>query len=180
MAEAQDVKDPGAEEATAARPKRKNVLMLGILLGVMIAEGLVVFALMKNFAGATPTAAQAQGASGLDPAEGQKAPPAAEIKVAEFRAQNKQGQQAYIVQFTVFVTAAEPEKAKVEEAVTRCAAKLKDRISGIVRAMDPERFSEPDLTTLRAKLKEELTQVLGADVPIGEVLVNDFNAYPDS
>ncbi|MBI4581066.1 MAG: hypothetical protein HY718_15285 [Planctomycetes bacterium] len=184
------------EEASPAAGGRKRMVMLGVLAGVMAVEGLVVFVLVKHFsASASPSEAQAASQNGLVSTEGHKAEPDLELKIGEFRIQNRKGQQAYTLDFTVFATIPTRQDAQAagsgggpgaaegrpEDAVVAAkAAKIKDRFSRVVRAMDPERFAEPDLASLRSKLKEELGEVLGADVKIKEVLLTDFSCTPEN
>lgn len=171
-----------AEEVAQPAPtgRRKSVLVFGIMAGVMIVEALVVFVLVKSFAGsASPAQAQAADQGGLVATEGQKAPARAEVKVGEFRAQNRKGQQSYMLQFSVFAAVAEPDKPKMDEAMASKAATIKDRFSRVVRSLDPERFVEPDLITLRTQLKEELAQVLGSEIKVEEVLLTDFASMVD-
>jgi flagellar basal body-associated protein FliL len=171
-------KDASVE--SAPRPaRRKNAVMFGVLAGVMLAEALVVFVLVKSFGGASPASAQAAAAGGLVATEGEKVPERVELKVGEFRAQNRSGQQSYLLQFTVFAAVPEPEQEKVEKAIMAKSATIKDRFTRVVRAMDPERFIEPELTTLRTQIKAELSQVLGSDLNVGEVLLTDFTSAVD-
>jgi len=163
-------------QAPPAGGRRKNVLMLGILVGVMVAEALVVFILVKSFSSTSPASAEA---AGLVAGEGQKAPGQVEVQVGDFRAQNRRGQQSYVLQFTVFAAIAETDKEKVEQAIAAKSATIKDRFTRVVRSMEPDRFVEPELTTLRTQLKAELSQLLGSDLKLGEVLLTDFSSAVD-
>lgn len=172
-------KEASVETATPKTGRRKNVVLFGVLIGVMIAEALVVFVLVKSFGGASPASAQAAGPGGLVATEGEKKAERVELKVGEFRAQNRSGQQAYLLQFTVFAAVAEPDRGRVEKAIAARSATIKDRFTRVVRAMDPERFLEPELTTLRTQLRAELGELLGPDLKLGEVLLTDFTSVVD-
>jgi flagellar basal body-associated protein FliL len=168
-----------APENALPSGRRKRMLMVGILAGVMILESVVVFVLVKSWSPAAgPSAAQAA-ANGLS-SEGEKAPKQVEVKVGDFRAQNRRGQQTYVLDFSVFAKVAEKDKAKLEEEIAAKSATLKDRLVRVVRAMEPERFTEPDLTTLRTQTKEALREVLGAELKIDEVLLTDFTAMVEN
>ena len=52
-------KEASVETATPKTGRRKNVVLFGVLIGVMIAEALVVFVLVKSFGGASPASAPA-------------------------------------------------------------------------------------------------------------------------
>ena len=84
------------EEAPKSPGRRKNMLIGGILLGVMLAEGIVVILLMKHFGPEPATAEAGQGIDGLDPTEGEKAAHQVEVEVARFRAQNEQARQLVV------------------------------------------------------------------------------------
>jgi flagellar basal body-associated protein FliL len=205
MAEDTAAQSTGEQAAASPIPKRKNVIMLGALVGVMAAEAVVVFILVKHFAkAANPPDAHAGSPSGLVAGEGKKASPDLEVKIGEFRVQNRKGQQPYTIAFSVFATVPAPEKkaeaekggkgeggeggeggaaAKVrpeDAAVAAKAAKIKDRFTRVIRSMEPDHFTEPDLMTLRGKLKEELSEVLGLELKIQEVLLTDFSCTADN
>ena len=190
----------------APAPKSKKVMVLGVLVGVMLAEAIVVFVLVKKFtAAANPQDAQAAVASGLDAHDGTKHVADVEVRIGEFRVQNRKGQQSYTVSFSVFAAVPPAEKpkhegkkeekgeggegegkaagpvVKPEDAVVAAkAAKIKDRFTRVIRSLDPECFAEADLATLRGKLKGELSDVLGSELKINEVLLTDFSCSPDS
>lgn len=187
------------EQPVTAAPKRKNIMMLGALVGVMLVEAVGVFIFVKHFSkSANPQSAEAAG-HGLVANEGKKQMPELEVRIGEFRGQNHKGQQSYTVSFDVFaaVPASSRGEAMSEKgskdgddksammraedaAVAANAAKIKDRFTRVIRSMDPEVFAEPDLMTLRGKLKEALDEVLGTEVKISEVLLTDFSFAVDS
>ena len=170
-------KTPAQQEATPKRGRRRIVL-IGLIVGIMAAEAAVVMVLVKSFSRTAPEAVQASHAA-LDTKEGKKPPADIEVRIGEFRTQNLRGQRPQTVDFCVFATVKEPDKAKAEELITAKSAKIKDCFSRVVRSMEPERFKETDLTTLRTQLRHELTQVVGEGLPIGEVLFTSFSALGD-
>jgi flagellar basal body-associated protein FliL len=204
--------------------KRRRIVMLGILLGVIAVEAVGVFIFVKTFlgksgpaqaeasvapapasggehgapagghgaaaapagghgapaAGGQGAAAPSGGEGGLNAKEGTPAPASVEVKVGEFRAQNRRGQQSYILQFTVYASVADSDKPRLEETITAKSAKLKDRFIRVVRGMEPERFVEPDLTTLRTQIKEELCNVVGGGMKVEEVLLAEFTCTTEN
>lgn len=201
---ADQVSQSSAEQPVAGS-KRKNVVMIGALVGVMVIEALAVFFAVKHFSkSANPNDAHAEG-TGLLADEGKKHVPELEVRIGEFRAQNRKGQQSYTVSFAVYATVPVPEKKKDEgkegkkeeggegeekttgpklssedALVASKAAKIRDRFTRVIRSVEPEAFAEPDLTTLRGKLKEELSGVLGPEIKVQEVLLTDFSCSADS
>ncbi len=169
-----------ASEQAAPSRGRKRILMVGVLASVMIIESVVVFVLVKSWSPAAgPAPAHAQ-TPGLVATEGEKAPKPVEVKVGEFRAQNRRGQQSYVLNFSVYAKVAENDKVKVEEDLVAQAATIKDRLVRVVRGMEPERFAESDLMTLRTQVKEALRGLLGSDIKIEEVLLTDFTAVVEN
>lgn len=171
-------KKPAEQQEAPPKRGRRRIVLVGLIVGIMAAEAAVVVVLVKSFSRAAPEAAHASAAA-LDPKEGKKPPAEIEVKIGEFRTQNLRGQSPQTVDFCVFVTVKEPDKAKAEELIAAKAAKIKDCFSRVVRSMEPERFKETDLTTLRSQLRHELTQVAGEELPIGEVLFTAFSATGD-
>lgn len=213
-------KDTEQDEAQKSSGGRKSIILIGIVVSVLVAEGAGVFVFVKSLSKSAQPATAAAAATeeaggkvpesqpgGLIPHEGKPEEPELEVKIGEFRIQNRKGQLAYNLNFTVFVSlvptpAADPaekpkgeggeggekEKEKAAAAppsgadalVAAKAAKIKDRFSRAVRTMEPEQFVEPALTGLKAKLKEELSSVMGPDFRIREVLVTDFTCTPEN
>jgi flagellar basal body-associated protein FliL len=186
---------PSSEQPAANSGKRKNLMMGGVLLGIMLAEGGGVFMLAKHFAG-PPAAAVAAPVGGLDAKAGAKASPETEVEVVRLRAQNEKSQQLRVYDITVAGVFEEKETkeakgeakgeekekegegaagakptSKVAELLLKKKATLQDRFGRIVRSMDPQRFSEPDLTTLREQFKRELQQIVGEEAVVKEVLI---------
>ena len=184
---------PSGAEQPAAGGKRKSMIMAGIVLGVMLAEGVGVFVLAKSMAG--PPAKAEAAPVGLDAKAGVKAPPETELEVVRLRAQNERSQQLRVYDITVAAVfeekpakeepkaeakgeekkegegAAAKPTSKIAELLQRKKATLQDRFGRIVRSMDPQRFAEPDLMTIREQFKRELQQIVGEEAVVKEVLI---------
>jgi hypothetical protein len=59
----------------------------------------------------------------------------------------------------------------VSKVLQKRKATVQDRLARVVRAAEPERFSEPDLRTLRKQFLVELTQIMGEEGLIQEILI---------
>lgn len=166
--------------ATDAAPgsKKKLLLMVGTVLGVMLLEGVGVFVLARQFA-AGPESAQAAEV-GLDPAEGSKTPADVELDVVQLRAQNEKSQQMIVYDLTVVISVSENVAETIKETVARKKATIQDRLGRVVRSLEPQRFSEPDLATLRDRLKHELSQILGLEGELKEVLIPSIVRYNEN
>lgn len=158
-------------EQAAPKPGRKKTVMLGgIFLGLMAVEAIVVFILVKHFTGG-PSTAQAAPLPGTVMNEGTKQPELVELEVAKIRAQNERSQRQMVYSIEVVVTATEDNEEKLNEILQRRKAAIQDRLTQVVRGAEPDRFSEPDLRTLRKQIQTELGAVVGDEKLIHEVLI---------
>lgn len=166
-------KKPG-EEAGGEKPKksRGKLIMIGVIAGVMIAEAAVVFVLVKSFSGGGPQEAEAHSTEGLK--EGEGATPAAaqvDLEVVKFRAQNEKSQRLLMYELSVSAVVSGDSEEEIKEILERRKETIRDRFTRVVRSADPSRFMEPDLATLRDQFKAELSQVIGKEGAIQEVLI---------
>ena len=140
--------------------RKKNLIVGGVLLGVMLAEGVTVAILVKSFGPEPATAEAGEGIDGLDPDEGMKALDEVEVQVARFRALNEQARQ--LVYY---------DETECKDLVERRQATIQDRLSSVVQAADPKVLMEADRATLRQQFKQELGQILGDAELIHQVLI---------
>ena len=170
-----------AEPALSKLPKSKGRLLVGgVIVGVMLVEALVIVVLVKSFGGAAPQQAQAVGPGGLDADAGQKAAQKVEVEIVGLRATNEKGQRPVIYQLTIFAVVSSEHEVEFKQVLERRKETIKDRFTRIVRAADPNCFSEPDLATVRGQFKHELAQVIGIQDAVEEVLISSvvpFSAY---
>ncbi|HOW73141.1 MAG TPA: flagellar basal body-associated FliL family protein [Phycisphaerae bacterium] len=167
-------KKPSEDAAGGDKPKkgRGKLIMIGVIAGVMIAEAAVVFVLVKSFSGGGPQEAEAHATEGLKDGEG--AQPAAaqlDLEVVKFRAQNEKSQRLLMYELSVSAVVSGDSEAEVKEILERRKETIRDRFTRVVRSADPSRFMEPDLATLRDQFKAELSQVIGKEGAIQEVLI---------
>lgn len=165
--------EPAAAETPPPAPRKKTFITVGILVGIMLAEGAAVFFLARHVGG-QPQVAAAADLHGLDSAAGKRAPVDQEVEVVKFRAQNEKGSQPVTYEMSIAAVVSEEDQAKVAEALGRKKATIQDRLSRIVRSLDPQRFAEPDLSTLRQQFKHELGQIVDDEDAIKEVLLPSF------
>lgn len=176
---AEDFEESAQAEAGGGRSRRKNLIMVGILVGVMVIEGAGVFILAKHF-GARPASAEAGGIDGLDPEEGQKAPKEIEVEVARFRAQNDQARQTAVYELTVYAVVLETDQEAFASMIEQKKATIQDRFSSIIRAADPQVLNEPDPATLRQSFERELSQIAEEEEMVRRVLIPSIVAYREN
>jgi hypothetical protein len=181
MAEGKATEQAPEQEAPKSS-KKKTFILGGGLLGVMVLEAVVVIVLVKHF-GATPATVDAMppihgvegegeaGGEGEGKAKADRPPAIAELDVVKLRAQNERAQRQITYDLDVYVSVAGVNKDKVSKALQSRKATVQDRLARVIRAAEPERFIEPDLRTLRKQFLVELTQIVGEEGLIQEVLI---------
>lgn len=176
----EEVQEQLAEVAPKKPAKNKGRFMVGgVILGVMLVEALAIFILVKSFGGATPQQAQASGPGGLDVNSGQKASEDVEVEIVGLRATNEKGQRPVIYQLSIYAVVPSEHEDEFRKVLERRQETVKDRFTRVVRAADPNCFSEPDLATVRAQFKHELEQVIGIDGAVDEVLIPSVVPFSD-
>jgi flagellar basal body-associated protein FliL len=166
--------------AQSAAPKSRKMLGAAVLVGVIVAEGALIFGAMRllgdsgaaSAAGGeiAPTAAAAND-SAFDsdtPAD------VAEIVVAETDAFNDRSGRLhmYHIQVTAVVRAAAAER--LEKLVEQRSGTIRDRINTVIRGADPKHLNEPGLETLRRQIQFELNKIVGNDSLILELLIPEL------
>lgn len=156
-----------ATESPPAAPRKKKLMTLGIVLGIMLLEGAAVFAVMKI--SASPVAAEAA-EDGAEATEDVSAMPA-DVSLVECKAINRKSGQALVVRICV-AAQVDPDKVEVvQELVQKRQDTIKDRVQTVLRSADPRHLNDPDLATLKRQIKFELDRVLGDDQLIRAVLI---------
>lgn len=165
-----------AGDAAAASPKKKlPMVTLGMIGGLMVIEGVGIFAAMKFF-GAEP-----------DPTVGmphlevttQPFGESKEIEVAKVRVQNTNGARPMLYSVTINVQVpSDKESLITEDFLKNRKAAVTDAISRIIRSADGKHLSEPGLESLKRKIKFELGALLSDDKVIEEVLIPEFTPMP--
>ncbi|NLE60901.1 MAG: hypothetical protein GX616_21360 [Planctomycetes bacterium] len=169
----------GTEVSAKSAGRKKTMIFGGIFLGIMIAEGLGVALVVRQFSGG-PAKAEAQDLAaehGLNPNEGEKKPEDVEIEVATFRAQNSQARQVVMYDVKVVVSVSSDKEADIKAQLERKRAAIGDRFISTIRAADPQVLAEPDCATLRQQFHQILVEVLGGEESVKKVLIPQFNSY---
>ena len=168
-----------------AKPKKAGIMglltKLPVLLGgVMVIEGVVLFAAFKMMGGSPAPSHGAElhtteEAVELD--ENGKPKPSknakVELLVIEMRAPNKLSGRTFLYDVSIYVVVKGDQGEKVKADLESRKALISDRVRTIISRTDPEKLNgekEPGLETFRRQVKFQLEEILGADL-IEEVLV---------
>ncbi len=175
MAEAAKTPDAAAGAEQTGEKKGKSIATIGIVSGLMVAEGLGIFFAMKFFGSEPdPTVGMTQLAVTTQPFGESK-----EVELAKVRVQNTNGARPLL--YTVCVNLkvpADKETFITEDFLKNRQATVTDTISRIIRSADGKHLSEPGLETLKRRIGIELGTLLGDDKLIEEVLIPEFTPMP--
>jgi flagellar basal body-associated protein FliL len=181
---------PAAAPAPAPAAGDKSAAKKGGLLGktpvlvggAMLLEGIVLIAGVYVLRGSGPT--PASGAELVAPAEGAHGEAAAtgdknrsvEVKLIEFRAQNKQSGRTFLYDVSMSVLTKAKYEQEIKQSITDHEALIHDRIRTIIAQSDPDKLaggSEPGMETLRRQVKHEMEMIVG-EGKIQEILISRF------
>ena len=170
-----------AEEPKPAPGKKRRFALIGLIGGVMVVEGIAVFAATRFFSGPAKVEAGVPGLAGGEAGEhGGGAKPVVsekEIVVAAFRAMNDRTGHNIIYDMKIYGRVAGDAADKVQKVLEEKKASVEDRMAKVIRAADPQFFKEPGLETLRRQIKHEVDAVLGDANAVQEILIPSLMWY---
>lgn len=163
-----------SDEAVQAPKRKRSVVTLGIFGGVMLVEGIAIFACMKFF-GADPDPTQ-----GLEATEATTQPweESQELEVGNLRVLNTDGRRAMLYNVRVVIRVHHTNREKIEEFLESRRSTVEDAMSRVIRRAEERHLAEPGLETLRRQIRFELGVLLGDESIIEQVLIPGFTPLP--
>lgn len=165
MSDKKDAKkqEKPAEEGTpaAASPVKKGlpIKMIGIIAGIMVAEGAALFFVL----GATGKAPQAAHAVELQGKEHADEEQTVEVPLVEEEFQTMQGTQIWIWDTQMVLQVKRRNEKYVTEQLERRKAEVHDEIAKIFRKAQPNQLREPGLETINRQVTAYLQKMMGKD-----------------
>ncbi len=163
------------EEAPAGAPAKrpKKMLTFGLIGGVMLVEGLAIFAFMKMY-GTEP-----------DPTLGLELAPTtnpwaeyAEIEVATLRVANTSAGRTILYNVKIVVTVHHDKEQQLKDIFEKRKWTIDDAISRLIQEASELEMSEPGKESLKRKVRHELSQIIHDDAMVEEVLIPELIALP--
>lgn len=152
--------------------KKRLPATLVIVAVVTLVEGAGFYAATKLM-GAGPQAAH--GGEGGNYAEGEQPDQAgttAEVELLKgFKVPNDKRGQPFIYDFDFYLKVPSADEEVLAEFVENRRGEISDRIARLVRAADPAMLHEAELKTLRLKVQQTISEILGDPEMILEVLI---------
>jgi len=176
MAEATEKTPETTDQQNAAPPKKKKSLAtIGIFGSVMIVEGLAIFFAMKLL-GSEPDPTVGM----METLQTTTAPfeESKELEVAHVRVQNANGARTILYSVTIIIRVQRENEEMIQEFLDNRKATLNDAISRIIRSANEKSLAEPGLETLKRQVRFELSNLIGDDTVIEQVLIPEFTPLP--
>ncbi len=147
--------------------------LVGILVVVplMVAEGVGVFLLARAMSPPLAPALAAEGGSGDGEESNHGKADFAEIELAECRPSNMMAGKFVTYHIRVSALVAADDQDRAESLVRSKRARLEDGVNTVIRSAEPKHLNEPELGTIKRRLKHEFDQIFGDDLLIEKVLI---------
>lgn len=151
--------------------KYKLYLIFG---GLMSAEALVLFFLLGGSA-STPAAAEAAVAEDTKASGGEFF----EFELGDFKISNNSVEGSPLrVDCKIFAEIPKEYESNFTEVYEKKKHRVRDAIQAVVRAASYTDVTDPDLGTVKRKIKKSVADVIGGDKPfITQIIISDFQSY---
>ncbi len=163
-----------ADKPAGSGKKKQTLVMVGILLFVMMAEGGGVYFAVKFFGGG-PKVVAAEGLSTLGRGGGPDGPgdlvQDVELPVVKFKAPNMKSGRLFLYDIEVYAKTKKDRGDTLKKLIDNYKATLEDRLNRVVRAAEPQDLQEDGLETIRRQVRHEVGQVVGDEKLIDEILI---------
>lgn len=176
---ADEQKEVSADKSAAPAKKKQTFMMLGILVAVMLVEGGGIYFAVKFFgggpvdaaaAGLTPTAGTGEGHGG-DAHGAPAVAQSAELPVTKFKAPNLKTGRLYLYEIEIYARTSQEKAEDLKKRLEANKATIDDRLNRVIRSSEPQDLQEDGLETLRRQIRHELSQVVGDEKMIEEILI---------
>ncbi len=153
----------------APKEKRRWMPMVVVAL-MMLGEGVVIFILVKAVQ-TEPAAALAGENAGLPDTGRDVRKKLVEVVLAECRPSNRMSGKFVNFQIRVLGLVAAEDLERAEDLVESKKARLEDGVNIVIRSAEPKQLNEPDLSTVRRRLKHEFGRIFDDPELVKQVLI---------
>lgn len=166
--------DEQAAAPAEAKTKPKNKLVPIIVIGMLMAgEGIGVY-FLANFL--SPPPAGAMGADDGNGGEGISGEGTAELDLVECRATNSISGRRMDIFIRVAVLVNEDDLERATDLRDSHKSRIEHSVNVTIRGADPKHFEEPELQTLRRRIKAELAEIFDDEQLVKQVLIPNVMA----
>lgn len=156
------------EGAATPEKKKRPWKAIVIIAVVMLAEGGAVF-FATTWIGGGPVSVE-----GVTPGADAEAPPEddnTEIRIADLMVPNRKTGRVMVYEITIAGRVGKDEAEALTELVKQKRLLIDDRLSNIIRSVDPRILAEDGLEALKRQMRFEINKLLGDENAIRELLI---------
>ncbi len=157
MADPAKAKEAGGSADETTAKKKKPFKLIGLIAGLMVAEGAAVFLVAGS--GGGPKDAKAEIGHGPESELEQLV----EIPLVEEKFQNMQTGRVWVWDVEIVLQVKGRNQEHVAGTLAVRSAEIKEGLSGIFRRAQHSHLKEPDLTTLNRQVARYVNDLIGAD-----------------
>ncbi len=152
----------------------KTLIIAGGVVAAMAAEAVVMLLLMPS--APKPAAGETSESVSQDVADPDEIANSdyTEEPINEFKCTNNQQESNLHLRFKVEAVVKKSERISFQEAVKDRKARIRQTVEKIVRSASPEDLNDPNLSTLKRLIREEVNKVLEKSYVV-EAVIHDFS-----
>ena len=170
--------DEAAEQQAAPKPKKRLPLILGIVGGMAVLQGVGFFIIFKTMGG-RPEAAHGETSHAVETAPASQPATLAEVAILKsFRVPNDKTGRMWLYDLDIAVVVPSDQKEQMEKLVEERAGELADCAARIIRGASDRMLQEDDLSLLRSQLAKGFGEIIADDKLIQRVLIPRFVPLP--
>ncbi|MBI5763872.1 MAG: hypothetical protein HZA51_10150 [Planctomycetes bacterium] len=165
---------PDVEAKSVAPKKKGKMLTVALFGGVMIIEGVAIFATMKMLGHEPdPTVGMEPLAPTTKPWE-----ESSELPVVSVRVPNSNGARTMLYSVKVAARVNHKELDEVKGFLEKRKSTVEDVISRVIRSAEEKQLAEPGLETLKRLLRYELGTLIGDEHKFEQILIPECMPIP--
>ena len=165
-------------ETTETEKKKKPIMLIAMVAGLMLAEGVAVFALVSMTS--APSSASAASLEGLDENSEEIVE---ELELLKGRFQNMSTGRVWDWQTEIYLKVRKKYREHAEKILERRKAEINEGISRIFRRAQHAQLKEPGLDSISRQVNAYVLEVFGTDPASGEpyierAVIHKCDGYP--
>ena len=153
-------------EGNKSAPRGRRLSLL-VVLALMIGEGVAVYFVANALSPAPAPAPATEGGGDGSAAINDLA----EIELADCRPSNKMAGRFITYHIRVLGLVRAAKLTEIESMARTRRARLEDAVNVVIRSADPKHLDEPELGTIKRRLKYEIDRILGDETLIQEIVI---------
>jgi len=155
-------------------PKSGKMMQIIIIVSLMAAEGVGVFFVARAMGPDPEWAAGAEPGDGSGSSDIDGKPEFVEIELAQCRTSNKMSGKIINFQMRVTGLVLSENEEQATELVESNHSRIFDRLNFVIRSAEMRHLNEPELQTIKRRLKTEFDRIFGDPELLQEVVIPEL------